>query len=70
AGGVPELVQDQEGGLLVAANDAVRLAAAVALVLNSPDLASRLGAAGRQRVAERFDSTRSAAILAQLIRGV
>lgn len=70
AGGVPELVQDQQSGLLVAANDAVRLAAAVALVLKSPDLASRLGAAGRQRVAERFDSTRSAAILAQLIRGV
>ncbi|MDR7082011.1 glycosyltransferase involved in cell wall biosynthesis [Arthrobacter ginsengisoli] len=70
AGGVPELVQDQHSGLLVRTNNPAHLAAALARVLNTPDLAGQLGTEGRRRVANRFDSTRGAGILAQLIRGV
>lgn len=70
AGGVPELVQDQRSGLLVHTNNPAHFAAALARVLNTPDLARQLGTQGRRRVVERFDSTRGAGILAQLIRGV
>jgi glycosyltransferase involved in cell wall biosynthesis len=70
AGGVPELVQDQQSGLLVPTNNPAHFAAALARVLNTPDLARQLGTEGRRRVAEQFDSTRGAGIMAQLIRGV
>lgn len=69
AGGVPELVQDGQSGLLVPTNDPPRLAAALAKVLHTPDLARQLGAQGRHRVVGEFDSTRGAGTLAQLIRG-
>jgi glycosyltransferase involved in cell wall biosynthesis len=53
-GGVPEAVVHGSTGLLVAPRDPAALAAAIRLILNSPDLATRLGNAGRSRVAERF----------------
>ena len=53
-GGTPELVTDGETGLLVPPRDSEALAAALQRVLDDPDLARRLGEAGRARVAERF----------------
>jgi glycosyltransferase involved in cell wall biosynthesis len=55
AGGVPEIVADRATGLLVPPGDAAGLAAALEQVLADASLRRRLGAAGRERVRERFD---------------
>jgi glycosyltransferase involved in cell wall biosynthesis len=51
-GGIPSLVLHEQTGLLVPAEDAGALAAALARLVHSPDLRSRLGAAGRQHAEE------------------
>lgn len=53
-GGVPEQIVDGGSGLLVRAKDPEALAEALGLVLNEPELAQRLGDAGRERYASRF----------------
>jgi len=54
-GALPEVVGDDgETGLLVTPNDPGELAAAIGRILDSPDLAARLGAGGRSRVLGRF----------------
>jgi len=53
-GGVPELVVDGETALLVPPSDADALARALERLLADGELRRRLGAAGRQRVLERF----------------
>jgi glycosyltransferase involved in cell wall biosynthesis len=53
AGALPEVV-GSEAGLRVRAGDVGELTAALDLVLGSPDLADRLGRAGRRRVIENF----------------
>ncbi len=53
-GGVKDLVIDGETGLLVQPNDEAALAKALVKVLRDPGLRSRMGAAGRARVLERF----------------
>jgi glycosyltransferase involved in cell wall biosynthesis len=55
---VAEAVTDGEHGLLAPADDHSALAAALARLLNDPDLRSRLGAAARVRVLERYDRDR------------
>jgi glycosyltransferase involved in cell wall biosynthesis len=52
AGALPEVVGD--AGLRVRAGDVGELTGALRRVLDSPALGARLGAAGRQRVLERF----------------
>jgi glycosyltransferase involved in cell wall biosynthesis len=59
-GGTPELVTDGETGLLVPPRDPEALAAALRRILDDPDLARRLGEAGRARVAERFTAAEQA----------
>jgi glycosyltransferase involved in cell wall biosynthesis len=54
-GGIPEVVVDGETGLLVLAEDAEQLAAALDRLLNDDALRRRLGEAGRTRVREHFD---------------
>ncbi|HWM10364.1 MAG TPA: glycosyltransferase family 4 protein [Solirubrobacteraceae bacterium] len=54
-GGVPEIVADGTTGLLVPRDDAPALAAALEALLADAALRRRLGAAGRERVRERFD---------------
>jgi glycosyltransferase involved in cell wall biosynthesis len=54
-GGVPEIVADGDTGLLVPPGDAAALAAALERLLADAALRRRLGAAGRERVRERFD---------------
>jgi len=51
-GAIPELVTDGETGLLVPPEDPSALAAAL-VRLTDPDLAARLGSAGRKRVVDR-----------------
>jgi len=53
--GIPEIVADGETGYLVPPGDPVRLAAVMAPVLEDRALAERLGRAGRERAADRFD---------------
>jgi glycosyltransferase involved in cell wall biosynthesis len=55
-GGVGGLVAHESTGLLVPAGDPDALAAALQRLLDDPDLRRRLGAAARERVAERFDA--------------
>jgi glycosyltransferase involved in cell wall biosynthesis len=55
-GGIPDAVQDRGTGLLVSPGDPEMLAAALHRVLDEPELASRLGDAGRRRVLEHFDA--------------
>lgn len=60
-GGIPEVVQDGSTGKLVAPKDPQRLAAALSELAGDSDLASRLGAAGRKAIVDRYDVDRFAA---------
>jgi glycosyltransferase involved in cell wall biosynthesis len=53
-GGMPEIVVDGVTGLLVRAGDAPALAGAVERLLADPELARRMGAAGRERAVARY----------------
>jgi alpha-maltose-1-phosphate synthase len=53
-GGIPDVVEDGETGLLVSHGVAADLAAALSKVVDDPGLASRLGAAGRRRAVNAF----------------
>lgn len=64
--GIPELVVDEETGLLVPPESPPQLAAAIRRLLAEPALRERLVAAARERVAARFDLTVEAARLGDL----
>jgi len=51
-GGIPELVQDGDTGLLLEPGDVEGIARAVEVLARDPELRSRMGQAGRRRVAE------------------
>jgi glycosyltransferase involved in cell wall biosynthesis len=53
-GGIPDVVEDGVTGLLVPPGDAAALAAALRRLLDEPDLARKLGEAGRRRLREQF----------------
>jgi len=53
-GGIVDIVADGETGLLVPPGEETALASALDRVLSDPDLARRLGEAGRRRLHERF----------------
>jgi len=67
-GAVPELVEDDATGLLVAPGDAGALAQALARVATDPALARMLGAAGAARARADFDLRRNALRLHDLLR--
>lgn len=60
-GGAPEVIEDGSTGLLVSPGNPGELAAAIARVLDHPELASRLAAGGRQAVRTRFSLDRMVA---------
>jgi len=60
-GGNAEVIIDGETGLLVPPRSPAALAAAMLKLHRRPDLARRMGAAGRQRARARFDSRRMVA---------
>lgn len=66
APGTTELVVDQVTGLLVPIGQPVALAQAIMAVLDDPERAQRLGAAGRDRVAADFDADAMIAKFAEL----
>lgn len=55
AGGLPEVVEHGGTGLVLPRNDPVRLAEALRHLARAPDVRQRLGAAGRARVASRYE---------------
>jgi len=57
-GGNPEVVEEGVTGFLVPPRDPAALAQAICRFLDSPELASRFGQAGRQRVIECFSLER------------
>ena len=66
--GIPELIRPGTDGLLVPPSDDVALAGALATLMDAPALRQRLGAAGRQRVAEKYDLHRNTERLAEIFR--
>ena len=65
--GIPEVVEDGVTGLLVTSGNVEALAAAIARLLDDPDLRQRLAAAGRRRVEECFDIRKNIGRLVQLL---
>jgi glycosyltransferase involved in cell wall biosynthesis len=66
AGGIPEIVQDGETGVLVAPRDHAAMAQAIVRLLKDAALRQRLGEAGFARVQERFTVERMVAETAAL----
>lgn len=60
AGGIPEVVQDGETGLLARDGDAADLAAKIARLLHDAPLRDRLTDTGRHRVADRYSPASAA----------
>jgi colanic acid/amylovoran biosynthesis glycosyltransferase len=54
-GGVPEAVQDEVTGLLAPESDVAALSAHIDYLLSNPDVATRMGRAGRERVVRDFN---------------
>ena len=70
AGGIPEVVQDEQTGLLCPINDSVAVAAAVGRLLDRPELAARLGRAGRRQVEEKHSLAAMASSTLELYRNI
>jgi len=70
AGAIPEVVADGETGLLAPPGDAQDLATALVRVLADPDLADRMGQAGRRRVAREFAIDREVKAHVELYEGL
>jgi glycosyltransferase involved in cell wall biosynthesis len=68
--GIPELVADEQSGLLVPPGDAGALAQALKRLHNDAGLRQRLGEAARQKVLQEFDLFKNAATLAALFKSV
>ncbi len=64
--GIPELISEEENGLLVPPQDSSALAAALARLLADPELCRRLGNAGRETILERFNVVQNAQRLTAL----
>lgn len=69
-GGVPTLLQEGRGGLLVASGKPDELARAIRSILDDPALSKRLTEASRRDFVERFSSTRMAARYLDVYRQV
>ncbi len=63
--GIPEIVRDDETGLLAEPRDAAGLEAALARLASEPETRQRLGSAARRRVEEEFQLSHNVARLAQ-----
>ncbi len=72
-GALPEIIAEEETGLLVPPGDITALAEAVVCLLRDPPRRAAMGRAGRARVRERFQIThtvdRLATLWAELLEG-
>lgn len=69
-GGIPEIVTDDETGLLVPPRDPAALGAAILRLLNNPAEATQLGEQGRDVVRQKFPPTEMARRTANVYRSV
>ncbi|HWB38540.1 MAG TPA: glycosyltransferase family 4 protein, partial [Rugosimonospora sp.] len=69
SGGAPEAVRDGETGYVVGGRDVPALADRLVTLLTEPDLAKRMGAAGRAWVEERWRWERQADRMRDLLTG-
>ena len=69
SGGAPEAVKEGRTGFVVDGRSIDQIADAVSRILKDPDLAARMGAAGRQWILERWRWQTHAARLATLLTG-
>lgn len=65
-GGIPEIIDNGTTGLLVPLGDAPALARALVALLDDPELALRIGAAGRSHVGNHFGRATMASALRRL----
>lgn len=61
--GIPELIRHEVEGLLVYPSDVEGLAAAIARLIDEPDLRRRFGDAGRRRILEKYQLEKNIGIL-------
>lgn len=66
--GIPEIIEHDVSGLLVAPEAELPLAAEIRRIIESPDLAARLAVGGRRRAEDRFDVRHNAAIMNDWLR--
>lgn len=66
--GIPELIENGVSGLLVPEKNPAALAEAINTLLQQPELARRLGGAGRARVEREFDAKRNIEKIGALLR--
>jgi glycosyltransferase involved in cell wall biosynthesis len=66
--GIPELVENSISGLLVPEKDVAALADAMKTLLGQPEVARRLGLAGRDKVERDFDAKRNVEQIRALLR--
>jgi len=69
-GGVPEVVDEGETGLLVEADNAGELAEAIIKLLKNPGLRAKMGKAGKKLVEKDFSTTRMVERLHKLYSGL
>jgi len=69
SGGVTEIIDDGESGILVEPNDPDKLAKALEKLLGAPELRKRMGEAGRRAIVEKFDSRIGAATIYEKLMG-
>jgi glycosyltransferase involved in cell wall biosynthesis len=69
-GAIPEIVEDEVDGLLVAPGDARALADAILRLFHEGDLRARLGTAARRKVEARFDIDRNIRDVVALFEGL
>ncbi len=67
--GIPELIETEVNGLLVAPDNHTELRDSLLRLIKSPELREQLGEAGRKRVAEQFEYSRGIRKLAKLFSG-
>jgi glycosyltransferase involved in cell wall biosynthesis len=68
--GIPDLVQHEQTGLLVAERDVDELTAALERLIADPGLRNRLGRQGRQIILDRFDIRKNVVQLAEIFKSI
>jgi glycosyltransferase involved in cell wall biosynthesis len=69
-GGIPEIVEHERSGFLVAPGDEVAVARSLRELAGSPELRGRMGESGRRIVEARFDAARTTARLLDLLEAL
>jgi len=66
--GIPEIIEHETDGLLVAPGDPVALARAIARLIDDAGLRQRMGQRGRRKILDKFDLQRNTEYLAGVFR--